>query len=95
MPELARRADCIRRCAGVILRLAGHATLNGNSERPPGYLLGVGRELMMPADQINLEFVLGNKVMIGTVNANREYFEAGVRDMALADRRIPAGCRVC
>ena len=31
-----------------------------------------------------LEFVLGNKVMVGTVNANREYFESGVRDMAAA-----------
>ncbi|MGE5232134.1 MAG: glucose dehydrogenase, partial [Deltaproteobacteria bacterium] len=30
------------------------------------------------------EFVLGNKVMVGTVNANREYFELGVRDMAQA-----------
>jgi threonine dehydrogenase-like Zn-dependent dehydrogenase len=39
----------------------------------------------VPADRINLEFVLGNKVMVGTVNANREYFEAGVRDMAQAE----------
>ena len=31
----------------------------------------------VPADRINLEFVLGNKVMVGTVNANREYFEIG------------------
>ncbi len=38
----------------------------------------------VPADRINLEFVLGNKVMVGTVNANREYFELGVRDMAQA-----------
>jgi hypothetical protein len=39
----------------------------------------------VPADRINLEFVLGNKVMVGTVNANREYFELGVRDMAQAE----------
>jgi hypothetical protein len=26
--------------------------------------------------------VLGNKVMVGTVNANREYFEIGVKDLA-------------
>jgi uncharacterized lipoprotein NlpE involved in copper resistance len=31
------------------------------------------------------EFVLGNKVMVGTVNANREYFEMGVKDMAQAE----------
>jgi hypothetical protein len=29
--------------------------------------------------------VLGNKVMVGTVNANREYFERGVQDMAMAE----------
>ncbi|HXH13551.1 MAG TPA: glucose dehydrogenase, partial [Alphaproteobacteria bacterium] len=39
----------------------------------------------VPADKINLQFVLGNKVMVGTVNANREYFEMGVRDIAQAE----------
>ena len=38
---------------------------------------GGGREVEVPADAINLGFVLGNKVMVGTVNANRTYFEAG------------------
>lgn len=41
--------------------------------------------VQVPADKINLEFVLGNKLMVGTVNANREYFESGVRDLALAE----------
>jgi threonine dehydrogenase-like Zn-dependent dehydrogenase len=50
---------------------------------------GGHRTLEVPADQINLEFVLGNKVMFGTVNANREYFEAGVRDLALAEAAYP------
>jgi len=46
---------------------------------------GGNRKVEVPADKINLEFVLGNKVMVGTVNANREYFEMGVRDMAQAE----------
>src|SRR5215471_13692564 len=46
---------------------------------------GGDRKVEVPADRINLEFVLGNKVMVGTVNANREYFELGVRDMAQAE----------
>ena len=46
---------------------------------------GGDRKIEVPADKINLEFVLGNKVMVGTVNANREYFEMGVRDMAQAE----------
>src|SRR6266496_789067 len=45
---------------------------------------GGNREVTVPADKINLEFVLGNKVMVGTVNANREYFESVVKDMAQA-----------
>jgi threonine dehydrogenase-like Zn-dependent dehydrogenase len=46
---------------------------------------GGDRRVEVPADRLNLEFVLGNKVMVGTVNANREYFELGVRDMAQAE----------
>ena len=45
---------------------------------------GGDRTVEVPADKINLEFVLGNKVMVGTVNANREYFESGVQDMSAA-----------
>jgi glucose 1-dehydrogenase len=50
---------------------------------------GGDRKVEVPADRINLEFVLGNKVMVGTVNANREYFEMGVRDMAHAEASWP------
>jgi len=50
---------------------------------------GGDRCIEVPADRINLEFVLGNKVMVGTVNANREYFEMGVKDMAHAEAQYP------
>lgn len=50
---------------------------------------GGDRVAEVPVDKINLEFVLGNKVMVGTVNANREYFEAAVRDLALAEAQFP------
>lgn len=49
--------------------------------------------LQVPADKVNLEFVLGNKLMVGTVNANREYFESGVRDMTLAEALYPGWMR--
>lgn len=45
---------------------------------------GGDRRIEIPGDKINLDFVLGNKVMVGTVNANREYFESGAKDMAAA-----------
>ena len=50
---------------------------------------GGDRRIEVPADRINLEFVLGNKVMVGTVNAGPEHFEAGVRDMAQAETQYP------
>lgn len=52
-------------------------------------ITGAGKKLEIPADKINLDFVLGNKVMFGTVNANREYFEAGVRDLAQCSAQFP------
>jgi len=45
---------------------------------------GGNRSIEVPSDKINLDFVLGNKVMVGTVNANREYFESGVKDLSAA-----------
>lgn len=50
---------------------------------------GGDHRIEIPADKINLDFVLGNKVMVGTVNANREYFEMGVRDLAQAEAAYP------
>jgi glucose 1-dehydrogenase len=50
---------------------------------------GGSHQVEVPADAINLDFVLGNKVMVGTVNANREHFEAGVRDLAIAEAEFP------
>ena len=47
----------------------------------------------IPADRINLEFVLGNKVMVGSVNASRENFETGVRDMSQAEAEYPGWLR--
>jgi Glucose dehydrogenase C-terminus len=50
---------------------------------------GGNQMVEVPAAKINLEFVLGNKVMVGTVNDNREYFEAAVRDLAMARAQFP------
>jgi len=47
------------------------------------------RRSEVPSDAINLDFVLGNKVMFGTVNAGRQHVEEGVRDMAVAEAQYP------
>jgi glucose 1-dehydrogenase len=54
---------------------------------------GGDKRIEVPADRINLDFVLGNKVMVGTVNANREYFEMGVKDLATAEAQYPGWLR--
>ncbi len=43
----------------------------------------------VPSDKINQQFVLGNRAMVGTVNANREHFVMGVRDLALCEAMYP------
>ena len=50
---------------------------------------GGDRKIEVPGDRILLGFVLGNKVAVGTVNANRRYFERGVQDVALAEAQYP------
>ena len=56
-------------------------------------ITGGHRTVEIPADQTNLEFVLGNKVMFGSVNASRENFETGVRDMSQAEAEYPGWLR--
>ncbi|MHC1727092.1 MAG: hypothetical protein AB9866_13970 [Syntrophobacteraceae bacterium] len=48
-----------------------------------------GCDLYFAGDSINLGFVLGNKVVVGTVNANREHFEAAVKDLAQCEFQWP------
>jgi len=50
---------------------------------------GGNRRVEVPADRINLDFVLGNRVMVGTVNASQEHFEMGVKDLAQAEALYP------
>src|SRR5438067_11773480 len=63
--------------------------LGKNGVLVPGSVTGANQKVELPAARINLEFVLGNKVMVGTVNGNREYFEAAVRDLAMAQAQYP------
>jgi threonine dehydrogenase-like Zn-dependent dehydrogenase len=56
-------------------------------------ITGGNHTLEVPADRINLEFVLGNKVMVGSVNASRENFETGVRDLSQAEAEYPRWLR--
>ncbi len=43
----------------------------------------------VPSDQINIEWVLGNKLLLGSVNANSDHFESGIKDLALGEVMYP------
>lgn len=50
---------------------------------------GGRRCLAIDASHLNLEMVLENKLVFGTVNANRRHFESGVTDMEAIEGRWP------
>ncbi|SFH84213.1 glucose 1-dehydrogenase [Planctomicrobium piriforme] len=42
-----------------------------------------------PSDKVNLEWVLGNKLLLGSVNGNRDHFAQGIADLALGEVMFP------
>jgi glucose 1-dehydrogenase len=50
---------------------------------------GGDRRVEVPSDMINQGFVLGNKVMVGTVNASRDDFVRGVDNMIKSEALYP------
>ena len=52
-------------------------------------LTGGQRRLDVPGDSINLNWVLGNKLLVGSVNANVRHFEGGIADLALGEVTFP------
>jgi threonine dehydrogenase-like Zn-dependent dehydrogenase len=56
-------------------------------------ITGGSRRVEVPADKINMDFVLGNKVMVGTVNGNAPYFAAAVNELVRAEMQFPGWCQ--
>ncbi len=50
---------------------------------------GGRQHVEVPSDKVNLDWVLGNKLLLGSVSANHEHFEMGIRDLALAEVTYP------
>ncbi len=50
---------------------------------------GGNKQITIPGDVLNLGLVLGNRIVFGSVNANRRYFEMGVRHFQEAQERWP------
>jgi threonine dehydrogenase-like Zn-dependent dehydrogenase len=52
-------------------------------------ITGGDLETTIPSDKINIEWVLGNKLLVGSVNGNRHHFAAGIADLALGEEMYP------
>lgn len=52
-------------------------------------ITGGERKIEVPSDMLNIQWVLGNKLLLGSVNANREHFEMGIRDLAMGEMMYP------
>jgi threonine dehydrogenase-like Zn-dependent dehydrogenase len=52
-------------------------------------ITGGQRRVEVPSDHININWVLGNKLLLGSVNANRRHFEIGISDLALGEVTYP------
>lgn len=82
--------DLIVECTGSSLAVADAMRLLGNN----GVLVlqsvtGGSRQVSLPLDRINLEFVLGNKLMVGAVNSSIADFRAAIGDLQAFDRLWP------
>src|SRR5919199_462079 len=82
--------DIIFEATGVsMVAFEGMEALGRNGVLILTGISGGDRTVEVAGDHIMLGFVLGNKVAVGSVNANRTYFERGVQDMALAEAQYP------
>ncbi|MDA1015847.1 MAG: glucose 1-dehydrogenase [Planctomycetota bacterium] len=52
-------------------------------------ITGGKNKFKIDGSKINLEWVLGNKLLIGSVNANWRHFERGIADLALGEQTYP------
>ncbi len=83
--------------ADIIIEATGSSAIAFNSMNVLGHngvlvwtsITGGDRKTEVPSDKINLDWVLGNKLLLGTVNANRTHFEQGIRDLAYGEVMYP------
>lgn len=93
LPELVRKvgqADLIIDATGSsAMAFGAMEALAKNGALVWTSITGGEARCELPSDKINLSWVLGNKLLVGSVNANRGHFEAGIRDLALGEAHYP------
>src|SRR5690606_21127845 len=83
-PELIVEATGSSRIAFESMQLVGH-----NGVVVWTSITGGQQTVEVPADHLNLHWVLGNKLLVGSVNANFRHFESGIADLALGEVTYP------
>ncbi len=81
----------------IVVDATGHSGLSFEAMQLVGHngvvvwtsITGGQRRIEVPSDQVNIDWVLGNKLLLGSVNANRYHFEMGIRDLALGEMMYP------
>ena len=81
----------------IVVEATGHSPLSFEAMQHLGHngvvvwtgITGGDRQIEVPADMINIQWVLGNKLLLGSVNANRNHFEMGIRDLAVGEMTFP------
>jgi threonine dehydrogenase-like Zn-dependent dehydrogenase len=90
LAEAAGPFDIILDASGFSpLAFEAAGILNKNGVLILASVTGGDRTAELPTDHINQGFVLGNKVMVGTVNAHRDDFVTGVEDLLRAEAFFP------
>jgi threonine dehydrogenase-like Zn-dependent dehydrogenase len=52
-------------------------------------ITGGSKEVTIPGDKINLQWVLGNKLLVASVNGNRRHFELGLQALSHGELTYP------
>ncbi|REK11131.1 MAG: glucose dehydrogenase [Planctomycetota bacterium] len=90
LPGRVGKADLIIDATGSSAVAFGSMQLLGHNGVLVWTSVTGGRQhVEVPSDKVNLDWVLGNKLLLGSVNANREHFEMGIKDMALGEVTYP------
>uniref|UniRef100_A0A7C4LNP8 Glucose dehydrogenase n=1 Tax=Schlesneria paludicola TaxID=360056 RepID=A0A7C4LNP8_9PLAN len=93
MHDLAKKTglpDIIFECTGnSTLAFQAMEVLGLNGALIWTSITGGSKQVAVPADQINLKWVLGNKLLVGSVNGNRRHFELGLQALAYGELMYP------
>ncbi|MEX0936609.1 MAG: glucose 1-dehydrogenase [Pirellulales bacterium] len=90
LPEMAGKADLIIDATGSsAVAFQSMSLLGHNGVLVWTSITGGSRLHEVPSDKINIDWVLGNKLLLGSVNANRVHFEKGIRELAMGEVMFP------